>query len=88
MRGSLRRPQSPEPLSGAKPPRRSSAKVAERFRTIAARRKAVDAYNGANQHTKDLYIDRIQREPQMARTVGQLINDRELVLQRSLGLSR
>ncbi|WP_426265490.1 MobQ family relaxase [Sphingomonas sp. PWP1-2] len=84
--------------------------VAERFRTIAARReagahgysdqssdwraapealrKAVDAYNGANQHTKDLYIERIQREPQMARAVGQLIHDRELVLQRDRGLSR
>ncbi len=35
--------------------------------TPEALRKAVDAYNGANQHTKDLYIERIQREPQMAR---------------------
>ncbi|MBY0392119.1 MAG: MobA/MobL family protein [Novosphingobium sp.] len=89
---------------------RERSQVAERFRTIAARReagahgygdhnsdwraapealrKAVDAYNGANQHTKDLYIERIQREPQMARAVGQLLRDRELVLQRSLGLSR
>ena len=89
---------------------REREKVAERFRTIAARReagahgygdhssdwratpealrKAVDAYNGANQHTKDLYTERIQREPQMARAVGQLINDRELVLQRDRGLSR
>ena len=89
---------------------RERSQVAERFRTIAARReagaqgygdhhsdwkatpealcKAVDAYNGANQHTKDLYIERIQREPQMARAVGQLINDRELVLQRDRGLSR
>src|SRR3546814_6893736 len=33
--------------------------------TPEALRKAVDAYNGANQHTKDLYIERIQREPQM-----------------------
>jgi hypothetical protein len=84
--------------------------VAERFRTIAARReagaqgysghssdwkdtpealrKAVDAYNGANQQTRDLYIERIQREPQMARAVGQLIHDRERVLQRDQGLSR
>ncbi len=84
--------------------------VAERFRTIAARReagahdygdhssdwkdtpealrKAVDAYNGANQQTKDLYIERIQREPQMARAVDQLVNQRELVLQRDRGLSR
>ncbi|WP_323494283.1 MobQ family relaxase [Sphingomonas sp. 10B4] len=86
--------------------------VAERFRTIAARReagahgysdqssdwravpealrKAVDAYNGANQHTKDLYIERIQREPQMAHAMGQLIHDRERVLQRDRdqGLSR
>ena len=89
---------------------RERGQVAERFRTIAARReagaqgygdhstdwratpealrKAVDAYNGADQHTKDLYIERIQREPQMARAVGQLINDRELVLQRGLGFSR
>ena len=89
---------------------REREQVAERFRTIAARRevgahgygdqssdwrttpealrRAVDAYNGANQHTKDLYIERIQREPQMARAVGQLINDRELVLQRDRGLSR
>lgn len=89
---------------------REREQVAERFRTIAARReasaqgygdhssdwratpeglrKAVDAYNGANQHTKDLYIERIQREPQMARAVGQLIHDRELVLQRDRGLSR
>ncbi|KHA62980.1 hypothetical protein NI18_19365 [Sphingomonas sp. Ant20] len=89
---------------------REREQVAERFRTIAARReagaqgygdhhsdwratpetlrKAVDAYNGANQHTKDLYIERIQREPQMARAVGQLINDRELVLQRDRGMSR
>ena len=90
--------------------RAGPGKVAERFRTIAARReagahgygdhnsdrratpealrKAVDAYNGANQHTKDLYFERIQREPQMARAVEQLINDRELVLQRDRGLSR
>ena len=56
--------------------------------TPEALRKAVDAYNGATQHTKDLYIERIQREPQMARAVGQLINDRERVLQRDRGLSR
>ena len=56
--------------------------------TPEALRKAVDAYNGANQHTKDLYIERIQREPQMARAVGQLLHDRELVLQRDRGLSR
>ena len=86
--------------------------VAERFRTIAARReagahgygdqssdwravpealrKAVDAYNGADQHTKDLYIERIQREPQMAHAMGQLIHDRQRVLQRDRdqGLSR
>ena len=49
---------------------------------------AVDAYNGANQHTKDLYIERIQREPQMARAVGQLLHERELVLQRDRGMSR
>ena len=55
-----------------------------------ALRKAVDAYNGANQHTKDLYIERIQREPQMAHAVGQLIHDRERVLQRDRdqGMSR
>src|SRR3546814_9581061 len=29
--------------------------------TPEALRKAVDAYNGANQHTKDLYIEQIQR---------------------------
>jgi|TARA_R110000782_G_scaffold267550_1_gene363106 hypothetical protein len=46
------------------------------------------AYNGANQHTKDLYIERIQREPQMARAVGQLLHERELVLQRDRGMSR
>lgn len=86
--------------------------VAERFRTIAARReagdhgysdqssdwraapealrKAVDAYNRADQRTKDLYIERIQREPQMAHAMGQLIHDREHVLQRDRdqGLSR
>ena len=84
--------------------------VAERFRTIAARReagahgysdhssdwravpealrKAVDAYNGADQHTKDLYIERIQREPQMAHAMGQLIHDRERSLQQDRGLSR
>jgi len=89
---------------------REREKVAERFRTIAARReagahgysdqssdwratpealrKAVDAYNGANQHTKDLYIERIQREPQMARAVDQQLRARELVLQRDHGLSR
>lgn len=89
---------------------REREQVAERFRTIAARReagaqgygdhssdwraipealrKAVDAYNGANQHTKDRYIERIQREPQMARAIGQLVNDRERVLQRDRGLSR
>ena len=89
---------------------REREQVAERFRTIAARReagaqgygdhnsdwratpealrKAVDAYNGANQHTKDLYIERIQREPQMARAVGQLLRDRELALQRDRGLNR
>ena len=89
---------------------REREQVAERFRTIAARReagahgygdqssdwratpealrRAVDAYNGANQHTKDLYIERIQREPQMARAVDQQLRDRELVLQRDQGLSR
>ena len=89
---------------------RDREQVAERFRTIAARReagaygysdqssdwratpealrRAVDAYNGANQHTKDLYIERIQREPQMARAVDQQLRDRELVLQRDRGLSR
>lgn len=89
---------------------RERSQVAERFRTIAARReagahgysdqssdwratpealrRAVDAYNGANQHTKDLYIERIQREPQMARAVNQQLRDRELVLQRDRGLSR
>mgnify|MGYP000238539776 CR=1 FL=1 len=51
-----------------------------------ALRRAVDAYNGANQHTKDLYIERIQREPQMARAVGQLINDRKMILQRDRGM--
>ena len=55
--------------------------------TPEALRKAVDAYNGANQHTKDLYIERIQREPQMTRAIGQLINERELVLQRDRGMS-
>lgn len=55
--------------------------------TPEALRKAVDAYNGANQHTKDLYIERIQREPQMARAVDQQLRDRELVLQRDRGLS-
>ena len=53
-----------------------------------ALRKAVDAYNGANQYTKDLYIERIQREPQLARAVDQQLRDRELVLQRDRGLSR
>jgi hypothetical protein len=56
--------------------------------TPEALRKAVDAYNGANQHTKDLYIERIQREPQMARAVNQQLRDRELVLQRDRGLGR
>ena len=56
--------------------------------TPEALRKAVDAYNGANQHTKDRYIERIQREPEMARVVGQLLRDRELALQRDRGLSR
>ena len=51
-------------------------------------RRAVDAYNGADQHTRDLYIERIKREPQMARAVGQLLHDRELVVQRDRGLSR
>ena len=51
-------------------------------------RKAVDAYNGANQHTKDLYIERIQREPQMAQAIGQQLRAREQVLQRDQGLSR
>ena len=89
---------------------REREQVAERFRTIAARRetgahgygdhstdwratpealrRAVDAYNGSNQHTKDLYIERIQREPQMARAVDQQLRDRELVLQRDRGLGR
>src|SRR3546814_5987085 len=56
--------------------------------TPEALRKAVDAYNGANQHTKDLYIERIQREHQMALAVGQLIHERELVLQRHRGMRR
>ena len=55
--------------------------------TPEALRKAVDAYNGANQHTKDLYIEQIQREPKMARAIGQLIGERELILQRDRGMS-
>ncbi len=55
--------------------------------TPEALRKAVDAYTGANQHTKDLYIEQIQRDPQMARAVGQLIGERELILQRDRGMS-
>src|SRR3546814_3572392 len=55
--------------------------------TPEALRKAVDAHNGANQHTKDLYIEQIQREPQMARAVGQLIGERELIMQRDRGMS-
>ncbi|ARR57946.1 conjugal transfer protein TraA (plasmid) [Rhizorhabdus wittichii DC-6] len=55
--------------------------------TPEALRKAVDAYNGANQHIKDLYIEQIQRDPQMARAVGQLIGERELILQRDRGMS-
>src|SRR3546814_19335389 len=55
--------------------------------TPEALRKAVDAYNGANQHTKDLYIEQIQREPKMASAVGQLIGERELILQRDRGMS-
>lgn len=56
--------------------------------TPEALRKAVDTYNGANQHTKDRYIERIQREPQMARALDQLLRDRELALQRDRGLGR
>jgi hypothetical protein len=56
--------------------------------TPEALRKAVDAYNGANQHTKDLYIERIQREPQMAQAIGQQLRAREQVLQRDQGFSR
>ena len=89
---------------------RDREQVAERFRTIAARRevgahgygdhhsdwratpealrKAVDAYNGADQPTRDLYIERIKREPQMARAVDQQLRDRELVLHRDRGFSR
>jgi hypothetical protein len=50
-------------------------------------RSAARPYNGANQHTKDLYIEQIQREPKMARAVGQLIGERELILQRDRGMS-
>lgn len=39
--------------------------------------------NGANQHTRDPDIRQIQREPRMARSVGQLLHERELVLQRN-----
>ncbi|WP_242141248.1 MobQ family relaxase [Sphingomonas sp. TREG-RG-20F-R18-01] len=56
--------------------------------TPEALRRAVDAYNRANQHTKDLYIERIQREPQMAQAMAQLVNQRERTLQRDQGLSR
>lgn len=48
----------------------------------------MDAYNRADQHTKDLYIERIQREPQMAQAIGQQLRARELVLQRDRGMSR
>ncbi len=89
---------------------REREKVAERFRTIAARREAgaqgygdrsndwratpealrtaVDAYNGANQHTKGSLHRADPARTQMARAVGQLIDDRELVLQRDRELSR
>src|SRR3546814_15793038 len=40
--------------------------------TPEALRNAVDANNGANQHTNDHYIVRNQREPKLARTVDQL----------------
>src|SRR3546814_11525598 len=55
--------------------------------TPDALRKAVYAYIGANQHTKDLYIEQIQLEPKMARAVGQLIGEREVILQRDRGMS-
>lgn len=58
--------------------------------TPEALRKTVDAYNGANQHTKDRYIEELQREPNRARIMGQLIDQRERMLERSIdrGMSR
>src|SRR3546814_12715232 len=56
--------------------------------TPEALRKAVDAYHGANQPTKALYIDPIQGEPRMARAVGQLLHERELGLHRARRVSR
>jgi hypothetical protein len=51
-------------------------------------RKAVDDFNAAKQHTKDRFIERLQREPAIARGVGQLIGQRERALQIDRGISR
>lgn len=42
--------------------------------TPAALRKAVDDFNAAKQHTKDRFIESLQREPDLSRSVGQLID--------------
>ena len=44
--------------------------------------------NAAKQHTKDRFIESLQREPAMGRSVGQLIHQRERALQIDRGISR
>lgn len=55
--------------------------------TPAALRKAVDDFNAAKQHTKDRFIESLQREPDLSRSVGQLIDQRDLAIKRDRGMS-
>ena len=50
----------------------------------------VSAYNGAGKKQQIELVQRIQCEPEMARSIGQLINQRErtLELSRDRGISR
>lgn len=50
--------------------------------TPAALRKAVDDYNAAPQHTKDRFIESLRREPERARAIDTLIEQRERAIRR------
>lgn len=58
--------------------------------TPEALRKAVDAYNGAGKDRQIELVQRIQREPEMARGIGQFINqrDRAIELSQDRGIGR
>ncbi len=56
--------------------------------TPAALRKAVDDFNAAPQHTRDRFIESLQREPNRARAIDTLMEQRERSIKRDRGIGR